>query len=518
MRYAVHRYFLQSYHISIIGLETATDGSINTEAALLTNFVPSYVRDVLEGKEATSGFSLADAVALTAVLGQLILDSSSRFLALMYRVNGKDAGTLHPLATVNKLVQEFVLYWMMGYTEEMVVKDVESNRTETDVWRNGYLHERFDSLALSAVRGFMFERWREPRYYASKRDSGSIWHPLSDKFSFTDVQNMVMGIVHTFGNFWASECDNLKQSLVEIDNSETGRVQLSDFHRTTARGQWEFTESADFLRQVGALDETSSWRGGRVIITNYMQATSNCVVLTSHYRVCCANECEEHMDELETVVGAPDAVPEILLSAVENISAAWYGDEDIFDYDDGEVYHDGDGLQSYDETSLGKKRVELPDALRQQLHDIALAQGGKVPLHGRLFAQWLHYAFPHECPYPHKSGTISSVTPSSFEEDGGSFKASREEILEHHQKADEMYDRFNSESESVDDQGEFMSQWDHEEELLAEHVDLKAPWERRRRTFCFLLASAGFVLVFALYSGIGASTFKSDTLAPSKYY
>lgn len=255
-----------------------------------------------------------------------------------------------------------------------------------------------------------------------------------------------------------------------------------------------------------------------MIITNYMQATSNCVVLTSHYRVCCANECEEHMDELETVVGAPDAVPEILLSAVENISAAWYGDEDIFDYDDGEVYHDGDGLQSYDETSLGKKRVELPDALRQQLHDIALAQGGKVPLHGRLFAQWLHYAFPHECPYPHKSGTISSVTPSSFEEDGGSFKASREEILEHHQKADEMYDRFNSESESVDDQGEFMSQWDHEEELLAEHVDLKAPWERRRRTFCFLLASAGFVLVFALYSGIGASTFKSDTLAPSKYY
>ncbi|OLP24478.1 hypothetical protein AK812_SmicGene48940, partial [Symbiodinium microadriaticum] len=22
------------------------------------------------------------------------------------------------------------------------------------------------------------------------------------------------------------------------------------------------------------------------------------------------------------------------------------------------------------------------------------------PLHGRLFAQWMHYAFPHECPYP----------------------------------------------------------------------------------------------------------------------
>ena len=26
--------------------------------------------------------------------------------------------------------------------------------------------------------------------------------------------------------------------------------------------------------------------------------------------------------------------------------------------------------------------------------------GGEVPLHGLLFAQWLHYAFPNECPHP----------------------------------------------------------------------------------------------------------------------
>jgi len=28
-----------------------------------------------------------------------------------------------------------------------------------------------------------------------------------------------------------------------------------------------------------------------------------------------------------------------------------------------------------------------------------------VPLHGRLFAQWLHHAYPRECPYPHVAGT-----------------------------------------------------------------------------------------------------------------
>ena len=35
------------------------------------------------------------------------------------------------------------------------------------------------------------------------------------------------------------------------------------------------------------------------------------------------------------------------------------------------------------------------------MEQVASHHGGKVPLHGRLFAQWLHHAFPRECPYPH---------------------------------------------------------------------------------------------------------------------
>merc|ERR1719281_2166442 len=34
-----------------------------------------------------------------------------------------------------------------------------------------------------------------------------------------------------------------------------------------------------------------------------------------------------------------------------------------------------------------------------------------VQLHGRLFAQWLHYAFPHECPYPHLSEKFKGINP-----------------------------------------------------------------------------------------------------------
>merc|ERR1719263_1424965 len=35
---------------------------------------------------------------------------------------------------------------------------------------------------------------------------------------------------------------------------------------------------------------------------------------------------------------------------------------------------------------------------------------------GRLFAQWLHYAYPRECSFPHVSGTIEPIR--SWERDG----------------------------------------------------------------------------------------------------
>merc|ERR1719498_453698 len=45
-----------------------------------------------------------------------------------------------------------------------------------------------------------------------------------------------------------------------------------------------------------------------------------------------------------------------------------------------------------------------------KLVDIASRSNGKVPLHGRLFAQWLHYVFPQQCPYPHAAGSVRPQT------------------------------------------------------------------------------------------------------------
>merc|ERR1719497_81635 len=69
-------------------------------------------------------------------------------------------------------------------------------------------------------------------------------------------------------------------------------------------------------------------------------------------------------------------------------------------------------------TSLPSSTVHggrtMPDILVQRLTDIAARYDGQVPLHGRLFAQWMHHAYPRECPYPHISGTTQPQTVKEY--------------------------------------------------------------------------------------------------------
>merc|ERR1719221_2540265 len=79
-------------------------------------------------------------------------------------------------------------------------------------------------------------------------------------------------------------------------------------------------------------------------------------------------------------------------------------------------------------TNGDDERAKIDDSLRTQLNKIAANHGGKIPLHGRLFAQWLHYAFPAECPFPHVAGTAAARTPLQF---GDSFVVSEDEVAMH---------------------------------------------------------------------------------------
>ena len=51
----------------------------------------------------------------------------------------------------------------------------------------------------------------------------------------------------------------------------------------------------------------------------------------------------------------------------------------------------------------------LSGALLSRLGQIAELDGGQVPLHGRLFAHWLHHAYPRECSFPHANGASDRI-------------------------------------------------------------------------------------------------------------
>merc|ERR1719313_2324116 len=165
----------------------------------------------------------------------------------------------------------------------------------------------------------------------------------------------------------------LRSFLSDMDRTSTGRVSLGDFyHAAELDDRWGFRETPEYLRDLGALDESSNFLGPQVIISNYAYGMTNCVSSTPYYSVCCLNECEGLLQQIEMRVAKPSAYPTEIRDVMKNIQM----------------------------TSSDTDSVKLTSDLHNKLEQIAAKGSGKVSLHGRLFAQWLHFVFPNECPYP----------------------------------------------------------------------------------------------------------------------
>merc|ERR1719277_144437 len=61
----------------------------------------------------------------------------------------------------------------------------------------------------------------------------------------------------------------------------------------------------------------------------------------------------------------------------------------------------------------------LSTDLLSRLEEIAALNNNRVPLHGRLFAQWMHHAYPRECSFPHETGTTKPMLPGQWAIGGG---------------------------------------------------------------------------------------------------
>merc|ERR1719465_386772 len=137
------------------------------------------------------------------------------------------------------------------------------------------------------------------------------------------------------------------------------------------------------------------------MIPNYINAMSNCITSQPYYQICCLNECDHVFQQLESQIAAPSATASEVIRALEN---GIYAPTNI------SVLH------------------------RERLADIArVNHNEQIPMYGRLFARWLHFVYPQECPYPHAEGVVTPMTQREWKELVGpnAESATTDEIAQH---------------------------------------------------------------------------------------
>lgn len=254
----------------------------------------------------------------------------------------------------------------------------------------------------------------------------------------------------------------MKQQLMKLEDRGSGRVRLPDFYGSKLHGgKWQFAESVAYLRQLGALDESNPHNMG-VIIPNYINGASNCIASSEYVSVCCISECEVLREQLEDGLGVPEAMPADIAALVAALPSA----------------------------SVPANR-SLSPVMLHRLNGIAVGHGGRVPLYGRLFAQWLHHAYPRECPYPHLAGTTKPEPLSDkIRENGLKSATVSPKEMEENGAADAAKLQQSRLSRPVEH-----ARWSHEEELFVPEA------ATAENPVAFMLVhGAVFVALFAVFA------------------
>jgi len=412
-RYVLFRFFnRQGLHMK----DWAPSGGSRASAALvapLARQVPREVLRVLEERFDTRGVEIKELALLSAIVQSLIQGEAAHRLEAMYKILGKDTEELLSEDDTSYLLDAYTAVYVMG----MNVSDL----SKADV----------EDLLGHIGAGFLY--WDQAQELL--RDIQQEFCAGLVALKFSDVAAAVVAFTERYAYHQNTECHDVLDRLVKLEGANgTGRVKLHDFYASyTADENWQFFERLDYLEQVGAIDNSDP-SSPHLIIPNYVNSHANCLSTDSHfYDLCCSGRCEGIMEVIESGIQGPTATPEQILEIIMLIVSS--------------------PMRS-DET--------LASVLVPKLEEVAKYHGGVVPLHGRLFAQWMHFAFPQECVYPHVSGTAKVMSDTAWAKaTNTSHRFSDEEIESYVESAAVLASASSSDLQTV-----LQAAWLMEEELL----------------------------------------------------
>jgi hypothetical protein len=421
VRYTLHRFFVHRHGWFIRGLEP--NASVNQSAQGLQNlqdWVPAYLQRFIELIQEGHGINLRELAIIAATLEDLIHKEAIAHLQQAYDAIDLPTSTQLDEAQAHQVLEIWMMIYMLGGRFKV--------RGKRKVLR---AHEIFTRKikdwagVQDWVHGIQLELF--PRNSTPTLD-------------FNATVRVVEEVGRRYATYNSKACGNLKSELISIESKKAGRVRLTEFYKKGLSGGFDFTEKLDYLRVLGALDDTDP-RQSYVIVPNYVGARPNCLVTSTFYVICCRNECEDLLGALEEKIAGEAASPDKILKIVSELSTG----------------------------SVIAPR-SIPANLQQRLQSVADINGGSVPLHGRLFAQWMHHAFPRECPYPHGSGIATTpMTPDEWMEESGQTdsKASKEEMITHINNDNCSLDEpIGEDARRFQELSENDLPWDNTEELL----------------------------------------------------
>jgi len=422
VRYALHRIFVQRHGWYIKGLDPAGQHfNTSSPAGVLKTHVTTYVQELFENRLGAEGFSLHDTAVLAATLEHLIHNEAEGRLSKAYDATGVLQTLALNRSQAERVLDSYMKFYLLS--DQIATKLPDEEMSE------------------------VFPGWRETQTFT--RDVLRELARSSHSIDFAQMTAVVEEIGERFGQFQDGECKQMKTKLIGLGDQGIGRVPLPDFYRSSLNGtSFEFQESPAYLRELGVLDDSEN-----VIVPNYVGSHTNCIASSNLYSVCCIDECEQLMGNIEREIASPEASPSAIISLVSGMAS-----------------------------STVEAPRNMPTKLVNRLDEAGQTHGGTVQLHGRLFAQWMHHAFPRECPFPHVSGSINPVTPDEWlDSKGNDGYATREEMLHYTKKS--------SQTQTVDD---LHAHWIEHEELLVPVVNRRrgsSSW----RMFSIMVLLAGAV-------------------------
>jgi len=464
VRYLLHRAFVERHAWYVEGLVNGGEAWNQTSpAAAFARHGGGEAQGVFESRLASEGgLTLRETAVLASTLESLIHEENVERLRSAFRIMGLGfEASAHTEQQIRQAIDNYMLMFVLGMNHSIVTPQL-MDRT----WRN---------------IGKVYPEWPETRKWVREVREEVVGQTPDARTSLVSTLRVLEAVASRYGRWQDRECLAMKEDLVRLEKVGTGRVLLRDFYEAALFGGYQFMEKKPFLRQLGVLDESEVAQPS-VVIPNYMNAATNCMAGSKFYSVCCMSECEPLLKTLEQRIGAPGALPGAILEIVERLPSS----------------------------SVDAPR-SLDASMVERLEGIAEQHGGKVPLHGRLFAQWMHHAFPRECPYPHISGTTQQMTSSQYlREKGESSALDRDGLLwevEVHRQGERVADgarRFDLEH---DEEVSPRVPWSTEEEVFAHTKEALAPqppsrWHSFASSAIMLVAGAS-LLVSAWRASLG---------------